>query len=259
MPPSSVMVVDANPATARRIRQALRGTDLDLVAASSMDQAMEHAGDPTLVAIFSAVSIPGGNGYELTRRVVSHRPDLATFLLWGGFEAFDQDRAMVAGVRAGLRRPFSNEAVLALLEDAMGAVPVPSSSLEPVEPLEPLESLEEDLPVGSIEPLDITGAVQDGTGDALVPLVGNERLATFVPADYAELPPVRIDREEISVALERAVLAVLPEVLETLLAKVLVQPGRTRSAFQATMAQVVGEQLPDVVEQVLRERLDESK
>ena len=253
MPPSRVMVVDANPATARLFRKALEGTELQLIAATSMAQAIEHAADPDLVAIFSAVSVPGGNGYELTRRVVSHRPSMAVFLLWGGFEAFDEDRAMIAGARAGLRRPFSGHAVLALLEDLMGVMPVAATQLEPVEPLE------EDLPVGSIEPLDVTGSMPAHVPELPQPPAGDERLATFVPADYDEIPPVRIDREEISVALERAVLAVLPEVLEALLAKALVQPGRSRAVVEAAVAQAVGEQLPDVVEQVLRERLDESK
>jgi CheY-like chemotaxis protein len=253
MAPSSVMVVDANPATARRFRQALAGTELSLIAVASLAQAMEHAAEADLVAIFSAVSIPGGNGYELTRRVVSHRPSMAVFLLWGGFEAFDENRAMIAGARAGLRRPFSGQAVLALLEDLMGAVPVPSTQLEPVEPFE------EDLPVGSIEPLDVANAAPGHSAELPAPPVGDERLATFVPADYEEIPPVRIDREEISVALERAVLAVLPEVLEALLAKVLVQQGRGRAVLEEAVAQAVGDQLPDVVERVLRERLDESK
>jgi len=243
------MVVDANPATARRIQRALQGSELSVQPAGSMDEAIGASGDPDLVAIFSAVSVRGGNGYELTRQVTQRRPELAVFLLWGGFEAFDEDRAMLAGVRSGLRRPFSNEAILALLEDLMGAVPVSSSSLEPVEPLA------DDLPMASIEPLEPTGNVPAVVPAA--PPVGDERLASFVPADYQEIPPVRVDREEISVALERAVLAVLPEVLEVVLTKALIQPGKPRAAVEQAVAAAVSEQLPAVLERSLRERLGE--
>jgi CheY-like chemotaxis protein len=248
MAPSVVMVVDANPATSRRIQSALQGTDLELRSASGMRDAIEQADDPELVAIFTAVSISGGNGYELTRRVVERRPDLAVYMLWGGFEAFDEPRAKAAGVRAGLRRPFSTEAILALIEEQLGALPVSSSSLEPMEPLEEL------LPVDSIEPLD-TGALSDL--EPAAPPVGDERLATFVPADYDEIPPVRVDREEISVGLERAVLAVLPEVLEAVLDKALTQPGRLRSLVEQATAQAVAEQLPAALERALQERLGE--
>ncbi len=196
MADSVVMVVDANPATGRRIQRALQGTEIGVIMAATLAEAIDLAAEPDLIAIFSAVSLTGGTGYELTRRVVGHRPSLAVYLLWGGFEAFDEDRAMIAGVRAGLRRPFSNEAVLALLEEQLGAVPVSSSAIEPVEPVE-----EELLPVGSIEPLDMPSP-----GDIGIPPVGDERLATFVPADYDEIPPVAVDREEVSVALERALL-----------------------------------------------------
>ena len=248
---SVVMVVDANPATARRIQRALQGTELSVLPLGGMDDAIAQSNDPQLVAIFCAVSIRGGNGYELTRRVVEQRPDMAVFLLWGGFEAFDEDRAMVSGVRAGLRRPFSDEAILAQLEDLMGAVPVAHSALVPVEPFE------EDLPMGSIEPLEPTGAVPVAAVPTPTPPVGDERLASFVPADYDELPPVRIDREEISVALERAVLAVLPEVIEAVLSKSLAQPSRSRTVIEQAVARAVDEKLPGVVERALRDRLGE--
>jgi CheY-like chemotaxis protein len=242
---SVVMVVDANPATARRVQRALEGTDLELRSASGMRDAIDHADDPDLVAIFTAVSISGGNGYELTRRVVELRPDLAVYMLWGGFEAFDEDRALVAGVRAGLRRPFSSEAILALIEEQLGALPVSEASLEPMEPLEEL------LPVDSIEPLD-TGALTPVEPTA--PPVGDERLAAFVPADYDEIPPVRVDREEISVGLERAVLAVLPEVLELLLAKAATNPGPVRAAIREAVDESVSARLPGLVHQAMKDQ-----
>jgi CheY-like chemotaxis protein len=222
MADSVVMVVDANPATGRRIQRALQGTEIGVIMAATLAEAIDLAAEPDLIAIFSAVSLTGGTGYE----------------------PFDEDRAMIAGVRAGLRRPFSNEAVLALLEEQLGAVPVSSSAIEPVEPVE-----EELLPVGSIEPLDMPSP-----GDIGIPPVGDERLATFVPADYDEIPPVAVDREEVSVALERAVLAVLPEVLELLLAKAATNPGPVRAAIREAVDESVSARLPGLVHQAMKDQ-----
>jgi CheY-like chemotaxis protein len=247
---SAIMVVDADAATARRIKHALRGADLDVHVVPNLQQAMGGFGEPRLVAIFSAVSLPGGNGYELARRATELRPGLPVFLLWGGFEPFDEDRAMVAGVRAGIRRPISPNAVLAHLEDVIGPVPVHAAELVNVDPIEEL------LPVGSIEPLEITGPAASPAAPVHPP-VADERLATFVPADYESLPPVHIDREEVSVALERAVLAVLPEVLEAILHKSLDNPTRLRALLRQAVEQSVQDQLPVVVDRALRERLGE--
>ncbi len=251
MAPSAIMVVDADAATSRRIKRSLGGADLLVHVVPDFHEALSKASDPDLVAVFSAVSVPGGSGYELARRSIEQRPGLAVFLLWGGFEAFDDDRAMLAGVRAGIRRPISPAAVHAHLEDVLGPMPVSQTELQAVEPLEEL------LPVGSIEPLEATGPVATSPVPS-VPLVGDERLASFVPADYEDIPPVRIDRDTVSVALERAVLAVLPEVLEAILHKSLDQPTRIRALVQQAVQQAVQDQLPGVVDKALRERLGEN-
>ncbi len=248
---SAIMVVAADAATARRISRALRGADLSVRQAQDFRDAVGHLADPQLAAVFSAITVPGGSGYELARRGTEQRPDLPIFLLWGGFEAYDEQRALEAGVRAGIRRPVSSHAVLAHLEEALGPVPVAASELLGVEPLE------EVLPVGSIEPLETPSAASPPLVTIAPPPVADERLASFVPADYDELPPVRIDREEVSVALERAVLAVLPEVLEAILCKSLDHPTRLRAMLQQSITRTVEEQLPTVVERALRDRLGE--
>jgi len=246
---SHVLVVDADPATGRRMRRALQDTALGVREVRALEDALA-ALDGSVTAVFSAVSLPGSNGYELARRAQEQSPGLPVFLLWGGFDTYDERRAREAGVRAGLRRPFSTDALLALLEDAIGPMPLDAEALQPE------EAPEESLPIGSIEPLE-AGALRQGADDALVPPVGDERLASFVPADYDEIPVVRIDREEVSVALERAVLAVFPEVLEALLEKAATGRGRLGRLIEGAVARAVAELLPAAVEQALRERLDE--
>ena len=48
-------------------------------------------------------------------------------------------------------------------------------------------------------------------------LTSQERIASILPRDYRELPLVQVDPEVVIPALERAVLEVLPEVVEAVL------------------------------------------
>jgi len=252
MATGAVLVVDANPATARRIRRALRGAALEVAGVRSMAEALIRASQLDLLAVFSAVRLPAGSGYQLTRRLREAHPSLPVFLLWGGFETYDEALAREAGVWAGLRRPLGTEALIAQLEEVIGPVPLDANDFPPAEEDEEL------LPVSSIEPLEITGGLPpEPSPSAQPPLVGGERLASFVPNDYATLPPVKVDRAEISVGLERAVLAVLPEVVEVIIDKALREPGRLRDVLEGSIATAVADALPEVLERQVRQGVDD--
>jgi CheY-like chemotaxis protein len=247
---NALLVVDTDPATARRVTRALDGTGVEVRVARDASAALAAASGAGAVVALVAISLPGASGYDLARRLRDEAPWVAVYLLWGGFEVLDEKRVAEVGACGSLRRPLSADAVLAAVENAIGAIPVADTALQPVD--EP----EEALPVGSIEPLE--GADQGARldDDALVPLVGSERLAAFIPGDYQALPVVHLDREEVSVALERAVLATLPETLEVVIAQALARPGALRQIVEAAVERAVAEQLPAAVERALKRRLD---
>ncbi|MFH1463961.1 MAG: response regulator [Pseudomonadota bacterium] len=246
---NALLVVDADTATARRVTRALDGADVEVRVARDLPAALEAANRDGAVVALVAVSLPGASGYDLARRLRDETPWIAVYMLWGGFEVLDERRVAEVGACGSLRRPLSADAVLAVVENAIGAVPVASADLQPV------EDTEETLPVGSFEPLDGADSRSPPEDDALVPLLGTERLAAFIPGDYKELPVVRIDREEVSVALERAVLAVLPETVEAVLERSMGSPGSLRRVVEEAVERAVAEQLPAALERALRERL----
>ena len=250
----AVMVVDPDPSTSRKLEKALQGSALDVIHLRTLQEALDACEGSVPVAVLSAISLPTGNGYDLARRLQQLELGVPVFLLWGGFEILDAKRAEGCGVRAGIRKPLTADVLLDQLEGVLGEIPqeppVPEQQVAKTQPTEP----EEILPVGSIEYLDTGPVVEPGPQpEAIVPPVGDERIATFVPNDYDSLPPVKLDREQLSVAMERAILAVLPEVLEAVLNKALLDGGRLRGVVNEVVAEVVRESLPELLRKQLGE------
>ena len=178
----------------------------------------------------------------------------------------NHERAAEAGIAGRLSRPFTSEAVRRALEGALG--PITAGLEDP-------ESPEETLDPGSVEAL--------GEGEAVVPFpvsadrqrapaaprlvkapvpvpappVGDERRASFLPRDWRTLPPVQVDPEVVGPALERAILAVLPEVVEILLNKAITTSPAFREMVEVAVEAALREELPGIARKVIRERLAE--
>jgi hypothetical protein len=74
---------------------------------------------------------------------------------------------------------------------------------------------------------DRRGAGPSGVPDPQYrPPTSSERIATFLPRDYEELPRVAVDPAVVGPAVEQAILEVLPEVVETVLRRTLETSGR---------------------------------
>jgi len=246
------MVVDPNPSTSRKLEKALQGSALDVLQLRTPEETLAACQESVPVAVFSAISLPAGNGYELARRLQQVEAGVPVFLLWGGFEILDGKRAEGCGVRAGIRKPLTSDVLLDHLEGVLGEIPEEPPLLDEEFVEEQPSEPEEILPVDSVEYLD-TGPAVETEPEAIVPPVGDERIATFVPNDYDPLPPVKLDREQLSVAMERAILAVLPEVLEAVLNKALLDGGRVRGVMNEVVAEAVRESLPELVKKQLGE------
>ena len=71
------------------------------------------------------------------------------------------------------------------------------------------------------------------------PPTSSERIATFLPRDYDELPRVAVDPAVVGPALEQAILEVLPEVVEAVLRRTLETSGTLRDIVEAAVEQSV--------------------
>jgi hypothetical protein len=87
--------------------------------------------------------------------------------------------------------------------------------------------------------------------------VGDERLASFLPRDWKALPPVRVDPAVVMPAVERAILEVLPEVVEVVLRQALATSPAFRDLVEAAVDEAVRAQLGPIARSVVRERLAE--
>ena len=236
---SHVLVVDPNPLTHRRVNEALGESGLTILIARDAVEAEQKSKDKAISLVLASAVLPRGNGYDLARSVRARCPEAVVWLLTGGFEVYNPARAAEAGVTGQITKPFSAET----LREQVGSSLRPSAGGRG-------GSDAEDLPV------EITlDAAEDGR--AYAPPVSGERIATFLPRDYGEVPLVAVDPQVIGPALERAILEVLPEVVDVVLRRVLQSSSSFRDLVEGAVDEAVRAQVPAIAQRVVAERLAE--
>lgn len=238
-----VLVADPDPAAARKVKSALQGFAFEVRQAATFQDAVEASKQGSPAALFCALNLAGGTGYDLALTLRSAHPHMAILFLCGGFDVLDPARARSSGMDASLRRPLSPEGIVGVLEQVLGALPQEEPIPEPI----PVE----------VEPLpdDPFGPVDGAPARPRAPLSTTERVATFIPHDYESLPQVTVDPSVVNVAMERAILAVLPEVLEIVLEKALRDSNSMRGLVSEAIQRAVKEQLPAIARSVIHERM----
>ena len=244
-----VLVVDPNPATIRRVEEALEGSAFRLVVAREPAEVEARVHDLELVCVLASASLPRGNGYELARHLRDRYPDAPILLMTGGFEVYNATRAQEAGVSGHIAKPFSAAALRQQMERVVG--PFPPASIEPAE----LPVIVPHLPPDLLMPIEDLS--QPRSFHRRGPPTGEERIATILPRDYRSAPLVSVDPEIVGPAMERAILEVLPEVVEGVLRAALGGSAAFRALVSAAVEEAVREQLPDLASRVVRERLAE--
>lgn len=233
----TLLVVDPNPATVRRIDEAFAGLDLRVCGVRDATQADAALDGVNLVAALLSASLPRGNGYDLARRLRERFPATAILLMTGGFEVYNRTRASESGVTGHLGKPFSTDAVRDAVQSLIG-------------PLDALASLGA-RPSASSPP----GPGGPAAATAAAPPTTAERVATILPRAYQDVPVVAVDPSVVGPALEGAIMAVLPEVVEALLRKSLVTSPAFRELVAVAVEDAVRAQLPAIASRVVEDRL----
>lgn len=251
-----MLVVDASPLSARRVQEALRGTPFAVVVAATHAEAERAVEVGGIAVALAALSFPGGNGYDLARAVKARNPEAVVFLLCGGFEVFNGERADAAGVYGRINRPFTVDALVRHLEAALG--PLVGGDAAPGAPT-PAPVAYEPVPQRPREPeiQAYDGPIAPAPEPAPRPAVGDERMASFLPREWRSHPPVRVDPEVVGPAIERAILEVLPEVVEVVLNKALLRSPALRDLVEVAVDEAVRAQIGPIARRVIRERLAE--
>ena len=227
MPLHTVLVVGPNPATHRRVETAFAGLSRTLYARGAAE-AVERCEGERLDLVLSAVRLANGNGYDLARDLRDDHPAALVFLMAGGFDVYDEDRASSSGVDGRINVPFTAASLRSRVEDAMGPLPPMSDAA-----------------------FDPSGAWREETAPVAPPLgspvpgapVSEERLAVFLPRDFRAGEPVAVDPDVVGPGVERAVMEVLPEVVEGVLRSALATSPSFRELVEKAVAKAVEERL----------------
>ncbi|MCB9758962.1 MAG: response regulator [Alphaproteobacteria bacterium] len=240
----TVLVVDTNPTTHQRVQEAFDNTGFTVLRATGAGDAQACADARSIDLVFAAVRLPGGHtGYDLARTLREQHPAALVYLLAGGFEVYDAERAAEAGVDGQIKVPFTARSLRSRVEESLGPLALGKLPAQP-EPQAVAVTLaladdDDDLPPTIPAPA-TAPPVQP-------PPVSEERLATFIPRDHRYVEHVAVDPATIGPALERAILEVLPEVVEGILRNALVTSPNFRDLVAEAVAKAVAETLPEAL------------
>src|ERR671929_1442920 len=118
----TLLLADDSVTIQRVIELTFADEDVQVVAVSDGDQAIERleASPPDIV--LADIGMPGKNGYEVAQYVkqsprLSHIP---VVLLTGAFEPVDQAKATAAGCDGVLAKPFEPQIVIGRVRELLG-------------------------------------------------------------------------------------------------------------------------------------------
>ena len=131
--PQTLLVADDSLTIQRVIKLALADENLDVVAVSSGEQAIEQieAQPPALVLVDTRM--PDRTGYEIAEFLNSNptHKRIPVVLMTGAFEPLDERRAKAAGCVAVLVKPFEPAKLVSTVRELLGSGPKPTASASP--------------------------------------------------------------------------------------------------------------------------------
>ena len=111
-----ILIVDDEPGMLRSVSRVLR-RDHDITTAESGEDALEKIQERTPDLAIVDIRMPGINGFELTRRLKQHDPDLDVILMTGNAEEPDDNliQAIDGGAFYFITKPFDRRVLLTLV------------------------------------------------------------------------------------------------------------------------------------------------
>ena len=119
--PHTLLLADDSVTIQRVIELTFADEDIQVVAVSDGDQAIERLEATTPDIVLADIGMPGRNGYEVAQ-FMRRTPRLAhipVVLLTGAFEPVDQERAAQAGCDGVLAKPFEPQMVIGRVRELL--------------------------------------------------------------------------------------------------------------------------------------------
>jgi CheY-like chemotaxis protein len=119
--PYTLLLADDSVTIQRVIELTFADEDVDVVAVSDGDQAIEHLESAPPDIVLADIGVPGRNGYEVALYIrqspaLSHIP---VILLTGAFEPVDHIRATEAGCDSVLQKPFEPQLLIGRVKELL--------------------------------------------------------------------------------------------------------------------------------------------
>ena len=211
-----LLVLDSEESSFRRVGEAIGGGRLTLITAQDLNEAIRATAGKDVALILCNAGLKDVDGYTAVGELRDRHPAATALLMTSGFEVFDSQRAIEVGISGCVAKPFSAQGLKARIEAEIGSI-------------------------------------ENATPTRYQPTTTRERMATILP-DGPRPEPVVVDPAVIGPALESAILAVLPEVVESVLRHNVVASAPFQRAVDASVRSLLDERLEGIVSKVVRER-----
>jgi CheY-like chemotaxis protein len=119
--PSHVLVVDDNPRMVALIKRWLARAGYHVTGVTTVQEALEVLAANPLAWVITDLMMPTGDGMDILAYARSHHPQVKIIIMTAFGSGVMRQRAFAQGAHAFLSKPFSGEALLAIL------TPKPSS------------------------------------------------------------------------------------------------------------------------------------
>ncbi len=124
MPESShVLVVDDNPRMVALVERWLVRAGHHVTGVTTIPEAMEALSANTIAWVITDLKLPTGDGQEILTYARCHQPQAKVIIMTAFGSEATRQRALAHGAHAFLSKPFSGEALLAIVSQEPRAEP----------------------------------------------------------------------------------------------------------------------------------------
>lgn len=244
----TILLADDSVTIRKVVELTFMDESFDLVSVGSGSEALERF-DSGVDLVIADVHMPGADGYQVCEEVKKRSPETPVLLLVGTFETYDEKKASDAGADGHLKKPFDSQDLLGRVHDLLVRLEGGGADDNPVfaVPAEPAEQEAQ-------EPVTAAEAFEDESADEAEPESDSADSTAEAAGEEAESPAdefwkvaaatgVSDNRAEDINMSDESVDRIARRVVELL--------------SEDAIREVAWEVIPDLVEVVIKERLNE--
>ena len=118
--PGPVFVLDDDPSVRKALARLFKSADISVETFCSAEEFLASGRHGEAVCLVIDVHMPGMNGFELARKLLSMGVNPRTVFITGQDTESVRAKALECGAAAYLAKPFDNDILLRSVREAMG-------------------------------------------------------------------------------------------------------------------------------------------